>query len=162
MTSKEKIPYEDEFRQIIFILQDLVDQANAQAVYLIDKGGQLIARYGKDEGLDVTSLASLTASSIAAAEGLADLLGEKAFSLLFHEGERDNVHLSLIAEKLVLIVIGERESSLGLVRMRVRNAVADLTAIIEQLIEAVKQDKDDVDIPFAEITDEDIDNMFDL
>ena len=39
------------------------------------------------------ALASLTAGNVAATDGLARLIGEKEFSILFHEGERDNIHI---------------------------------------------------------------------
>ena len=56
----------------------------------------MIASAGNTNGIDSTSLASLTAGNIAATSGLAKLCGEKEFSILFHEGEWDNIHISLI------------------------------------------------------------------
>ena len=69
-----------------------------------------------------TSLASLAAGNIAATGGLASLIGEKEFSILFHEGERDNMHISVIDNRLILVVIFDKRSSVGLVRLRVRRA----------------------------------------
>jgi hypothetical protein len=54
-------------------------------------------RPGELEQFDTTSLASLTAGNVAATDGLAKLIGEKEFSILFHEGERDNIHISIVA-----------------------------------------------------------------
>ena len=46
-----------------------------------------------------------TAGNVAATDGLAKLIGEKEFSILFHEGERDNIHISLVAQRVILVVI---------------------------------------------------------
>jgi len=59
---------------------------------------------------------------------------------------------------VVLVVIFDASSSLGLVRLRVKRAGDDLAKIFEAL--AVKQSAPGAQSPFAEITDDDIDNLF--
>ena len=86
-------------------LEAIGTETNAKLVYLIDKAGQQIASFGAMEGVDPTSLASLTAGNVAATEGLAQLIGESEFSTLFHEGERDNLHITLISNKIILLVM---------------------------------------------------------
>jgi len=54
----------------------------------VDKNGQLIASAGDTHNIDTTALASLTAGNIAATGGIARLLGEREFSILFHEGRK--------------------------------------------------------------------------
>src|SRR3990172_7433663 len=99
------VMHEEEFRQIEGELAKLNQAANAKVTFLVDKNGQLIASAGETQGLDTTSLASLTAGNIAATGGMAHLLGEKEFSILFHEGERDNIHITLIGKRAILVVI---------------------------------------------------------
>src|SRR5260370_10751452 len=106
--------------------------------FLVDKNGQLIASVGATENLDTTSLASLTAGNIAATGGLAKLIGEKEFSILFHEGERDNLHISIIGGRVILVVIFDTRSSLGLVRLRVKKASDELNKIFEGLMKKVQ------------------------
>ena len=105
MAAPEMVMYEEEFHQISAVIEKLVSDANAKVIFLVDKNGQLIAACGETENLDTTSLASLTAGNIAATGGLAKLLGEKEFSILFHEGERDNLHINLIGQRVILVVI---------------------------------------------------------
>jgi len=105
MSSSDLIMYEEEFQKIDAELQKLFHQSNAKVVFLVDKNGQLIASAGETREIDTTSLASLTAGNIAATGGIARLLGEKEFSILFHEGEKDNVHISLIGQRVILVVI---------------------------------------------------------
>jgi predicted regulator of Ras-like GTPase activity (Roadblock/LC7/MglB family) len=155
--------YEEEYQQIKDTLQRLQVDSNARVVFLVDKNGQQIAAHGDMRGLDATSLASLTAGNVAATDGLAKLIGEKEFSILFHEGERDNIHISLVAQRVILVVIFDDRSSLGLVRLRVKKASQELERTFEQLLKKAEAERGNLarfDSPFAEITDEDIDSLF--
>ena len=87
--------HEQAYRQIKAITDRLNRDANAKVVFLIDKNGLLIASSGDVQNMDTTSLGSLAAGNIAATTGLAQLLGEREFSNLFHEGECDNIHFIL-------------------------------------------------------------------
>lgn len=156
--------YEEEYLQIKDILQRLQVDSNSKIVFLVDKNGQQIASHGDMSGVDATSLASLTAGNVAATDGLAKLIGEKEFSILFHEGEKDNIHISLVAQRVILVVIFDEKSSLGLVRLRVKKASQELERTFEQLLKKAEAERgsmaDRFDSPFAEITDEDIDSLF--
>jgi predicted regulator of Ras-like GTPase activity (Roadblock/LC7/MglB family) len=156
------VMYDEEFKRINAAIEKLLRESNAKVIFLVDKNGQLISAVGETEHLDTTSLASLTAGNIAATGGLAKLIGEKEFSILFHEGERDNLHLSIIAGRVILVVIFDQRSSLGLVRLRVKKASDELATIFQDLaIKSAEMEKSGGNqSPFAEITDDDIDNLF--
>ncbi len=157
------IMYEEEFQRIDAELKKLYHQANAKVVFLVDKNGQLIASAGETHDIDTTSLASLTAGNIAATGGIARLLGEKEFTILFHEGEKDNIHISLIGQRIILVVIFDNRTSLGLVRLRVKKASESLAGIFDEITRKVEKEKGEGKLEealFAEISDEDIDNLF--
>jgi predicted regulator of Ras-like GTPase activity (Roadblock/LC7/MglB family) len=164
MALPDLVLYDEEFRRIKESLNRLASDANANVVFLVDKNGQQIAAVGDLQTLDTTSLASLTAGNVAATDGLARLIGEKEFSILFHEGEKDNIHISIVAQRVILVVIFDERTSLGLVRLRVRRAMAELEKIFEEIAQKAEKEKQvlqaDFDSPFAEITDEDIDRLF--
>ena len=164
MVSPDLVMYEEEYQQIKEVLARLQGDSNAKLVFLVDKNGQQIAAHGDMKGVDATSLASLTAGNVAATDGLAKLIGEKEFSILFHEGERDNIHISLVAQRVILVVIFDEKSSLGLVRLRVKKASGELEKVFEVIVRKAQRDQgamaDKFDSPFAEITDEDIDSLF--
>jgi len=151
------VMYEEEFKQISTICERLTKEANAKVVFLVDKNGQLLASAGDTANIDTTSLASLTAGNIAATGGLAKLIGEKEFASQYHEGERDNFHISIVASRVILVVIFGERATLGLVRLRVKKASEELAGIFNSLIQKVENPSQ---APFAEITDEDIDNLF--
>jgi len=162
MLDTQLVMYDEDYRKILAVIQRLVRDANAKGIFVVDKNGQLIAEAGEVRGIDTTSLASLTAGSIAATGGLAKIIGEEDFPVHFHQGERDNLHITLVAKRMILVVIFDDRSSLGLVRLRVKKAGAELARVFEEL----QKKSENPELagagasPFAEITDDDIDNLF--
>ena len=158
MLTPQLVMYEDEVRRIQGVADRLQQDSRSRAILVVDKNGQLIAASGDVDNLDTTSLASLTAGNIAATGGMAKLLKENEFATQFHEGEKANIHIQLVGNRVILVVIFDSKSSLGLVRLRVRRASEELNHIFEALLKKVHEPG--ADSPFAEITDEDIDNLF--
>ena len=164
MPAPDLLLYDEQFQKIRGILQQLRQDSSSNVVFLVDKNGQQIAAAGDLSTLDTTSLASLTAGNVAATDGLARLIGEREFSILFHEGEKDNLHISIVGERVILVVIFDERSSLGLVRLRVRRATAELEAVFTEI--AARSEgaagllAADAESPFSEITDDDIDRLF--
>ena len=158
MSSSDMVMYEEEFQQIQVVCARLHRESNSKAVLLIDKNGQLIAESGETATLDTTSLSSLTAGNVAATGGIAKLLKEKEFTGQFHEGEHTNIHISLVAQRVILVILFDERSSLGLVRLRVRKASDELGRIFDSLMSKVKEPT--APSILSEITDEDIDNLF--
>ena len=162
MLDTQLVMYDEDYRKILAVIQRLVRDANGKGIFVVDKNGQLIAEAGEVRGIDTTSLASLTAGSIAATGGLAKIIGEEDFPVHFHQGQRDNLHITLVAGRMILVVIFDDRSSLGLVRLRVKKAGAELARIFEE----IQKKADNPESagagasPFAEITDDDIDNLF--
>jgi hypothetical protein len=99
---------------------------------------------------------------VAATDGLAKLIGEREFSVLFHEGQQDHIHISIVAKRAILVVIFDDRSSLGLVRLRVKRANADLEKIFEVMVQKGEKGAGGTvhASPFSEITDDDIDALF--
>jgi predicted regulator of Ras-like GTPase activity (Roadblock/LC7/MglB family) len=146
---------EQQYHKIKAVLARLRLDSAAKVVFLVDKDGQEIAVQGEVGNLDTTSLASLAAGNVAATGGMAQLIGEKEFPTLSHEGERESIHISVIGRLLLVVVFDER-SSLGLVKLRskqVSNQIANMIA-------EITQGDEDEESPFAGITDEDIDSLF--
>jgi predicted regulator of Ras-like GTPase activity (Roadblock/LC7/MglB family) len=153
---------EDDYVRFEAVLERLRRDSNAKLVFLLDKNGQQITSAGDLDGVDPTSLASLTAGNVAATDGLAKLIGEREFSILFHEGESENLHINVVGGRAILVVLFDERSSLGLVRLRVKKATAELTAILEEIAARTEAEHASAfgSSPFAEITDEDIDALF--
>ena len=148
-----------QFERIKTALAKLRQDSASRVAFLVDKSGQPIATEGEVGNLDTTSLASLAAGNVAATGGMAQLIGEKEFPTLSHEGERESIHICVIGRALLIVVFDER-SSLGLVKLRVKQASHELAAIFEEVVRDAATQKEDEAALFAEITDEDIDSLF--
>src|SRR6202171_588194 len=150
---------EQRYHQIKAVLARLRLDAAARLVVLVDKDGQQIAVHGELGELDTTSLASLAAGNVAATGGMAQLIGEKEFPTLSHEGEKESIHISVIGRVLLVVVFDER-SSLGLVKLRAKQVSHELAAVFA----AVERDSSERgrggSMPFGDITDDDIESLF--
>ena len=157
MTHGNFILHDREYNAFLAILKKLLSDSYAKVVFLIDKNGSMLASSGETGEFDTTSIASLAAGNIAATGGLASLIGEKEFSILFHEGEKDNMHISVIGNRLILVVIFDKRSSVGLVRLRVRRASADLQTVLAS-VDSRAQSEGQGGI--EELTEDDIESLF--
>jgi predicted regulator of Ras-like GTPase activity (Roadblock/LC7/MglB family) len=152
------VMHEQQYQQIQAVLSKLRTDSAARVTFLVDKDGQPIAVQGDVGDIDTTSLASLAAGNVAATGGMAQLIGEKEFPTLSHEGERESIHICVIGRVLLVVVFDER-SSLGLVKLRVKQVSSELAAIFEEVKRVAEKKGADAAL-FAEITDDDIDSLF--
>jgi len=160
MSRSHFILHEKEYNEFQSVLKKLLTDSYAKVVFLVDKNGSLLSSSGETAEFDTTSLASLAAGNIAATGGLASLIGEKEFSILFHEGERDNMHISVIENRLILVVIFDRRSSVGLVRLRVRRAGEGLARVLRAVDIAAGGEEEGGGRVIEELTEADIESLF--
>ena len=159
MTDTPIIMHEQQYQQLGHILNTLRLESFSRVVFLVDKNGQQIAAHGDVADLDTTSLASLAAGNVAATGGMAQLIGEKEFPTLSHEGERESIHICIIGRVLLVVVFDDR-SSLGLVKLRVKQASRDLATLFEEVARLAEERRASEESFFDEITDDDIDSLF--
>jgi predicted regulator of Ras-like GTPase activity (Roadblock/LC7/MglB family) len=150
---------EQQYHEIKAVLAKLRMDSSARVAFLVDKDGQQIAVHGEVGNLDTTSLASLAAGNVAATGGMAQLIGEKEFPTLSHEGERESIHICVIGRMLLVVVFDDR-TSLGLVKLRVKQVTSELARIFEAIMREGQRRSADEKSLFAEITDDDIDSLF--
>ena len=149
--------YEEELSEIREVADRLHQDSRARTILIVDKNGQLIAASGVDADLDTTSLSSLVAGNVAAVGGMAKLIEEEEFTGQFHEGKEISVHMTIVARRIILVVLFDKNTTQGLVRLRVKKASEALTEIFERIATKPKSEQHDV---FNEITDDDIDALF--
>jgi predicted regulator of Ras-like GTPase activity (Roadblock/LC7/MglB family) len=149
--------YDEELSEIREVADRLQQDSRARTILIVDKNGQLIAASGVDAELDTTSLSSLVAGNVAATGGIAKLIEEEEFTGQYHEGKEISVHMTIVARRIILVVLFDKNTTQGLVRLRVKKANENLTDIFDRLAAKPKGQEEDV---FKEITDEDIDNLF--
>ncbi len=157
--------FEEDFWSINAILQTLMRSASSRSVMLIDKTGQLINSIGEPPGFDVTSFSSLAAADFAANGQLAEMVGEKDFATLVHQGHNDSLYLSMIANRVILVVLFDRKTSLGLVRLKARRAGEELLSVLNRLFEKLQYRNEEIAATslgpdFAAEAESEIDSLF--
>jgi predicted regulator of Ras-like GTPase activity (Roadblock/LC7/MglB family) len=159
MPNSPIIVRETRYHQIKAVLARLRMDSLARLVALVDKDGQQIAVHGEMGDLDTTSLASLVAGNVAATGGMAKLIGENEFPTLSHEGEKESIHICVIGRILLVVVFDDR-SSLGLVKLRSKQISQELAATFAEIERESASQSVNSALPFSEITDEEIDSLF--
>ena len=124
---------EDDFGAITQSLQRFLYDSNARCALLVDRTGQLVATVGEQPNFDPTAFATLTAADFSANDQLARLIGETDFNSLFHQGEKESMYLVDIARRLILVVLFDNRTTLGLVRLKMKLVAEELTRLFEQV-----------------------------
>jgi predicted regulator of Ras-like GTPase activity (Roadblock/LC7/MglB family) len=122
--------YEQEIKEIERVLNQLIKNSQAKCALLVDKDGHLITRQGFTHSLDTTALAALLAGSFASTKEIARLVGEPEFSVLFHQGKKDHIHVCLVGERSILAIIFDDRTTIGLVRLYAKETSEELAAIL--------------------------------
>lgn len=159
------ILFAEEERRLTQLLVQLCADAKGRAAFLIDRNGRLVAAAGATEGLDTTSLSSLVAGSIAATGSLAQLIGEAGFTGLFLGGEESHLYIAVVEERLILVVLFDRNTSVGLVRFRVAQIREEIgRALAEFADQSLGSGASSTEVrsELAQITDEDIENLLSI
>jgi predicted regulator of Ras-like GTPase activity (Roadblock/LC7/MglB family) len=126
---------EGDFGAITKALERFLQESNARCSLLVDRTGQLIATVGEKPTFDPTAFATLTAADFSANDQLAKLIGEKEFSSLFHQGERDSMYLADVASRVILVVLFDSRTTLGLVRLKLKATVDELAKLFRAVFE---------------------------
>jgi predicted regulator of Ras-like GTPase activity (Roadblock/LC7/MglB family) len=129
--------FENDFRLIDQVLDELLQRTNALSAHLIDRSGQVITSAGRVDDFDVTSFASLAAADFTANAELAALLGEPVVNAVVNEGRVRSVYSRMLADRVILSVVFDRRSTLGLVRVRSKRGVDALDQVFRGLFEKV-------------------------
>jgi predicted regulator of Ras-like GTPase activity (Roadblock/LC7/MglB family) len=117
---------------------------------------------GEPVAFDPTAFASLTAADFSANDQLARMLGEPEFGALFHQGEKESMYLADIARRVILVVLFDNRTTLGLVKLRVRQTVVELNQVFTDMFERADQSANapQVERGFLGEAEDEIDKLF--
>ncbi|HOV87897.1 MAG TPA: roadblock/LC7 domain-containing protein [Syntrophobacteraceae bacterium] len=113
------------------VRKELLD-AGANHVMIVDMAGNLILERGSLHMNDILALAVLSAANFAATAQIARLIGEEDFTLLFHKGDKRNIHFSRLDKEYILVTLFDENVSLGLIRLRSGSAVEQLLNVFNK------------------------------
>ena len=155
------IIYEEEINQIDALISKMLKGAEAKCALLVDKDGHLITRQGFTHSLDTTALAALLAGSFASTKEIARLVGEPEFSVFFHQGRKDHIHMSLVGDRSILVVIFDDRTTIGMVRLYAKETAIELGKIFEKIKEqSVSKPKVGISDDFASQAEDKLDDIF--
>lgn len=160
MADDSLIVYQEETAKIDGILRKLLKGSEAKCALLVDKDGHLITRQGFTHTLDTTALAALLAGSFASTKEIARLVGEPEFSVLFHQGKRDHIHMSLVNERTILVVVFDDRTTIGMVRLYSKETSDELNRIFEAAANQSIHGDDGISDEFADSAESKLDDIF--
>lgn len=126
---------EDDARRIRAVLEVFLEGSRARSALVVDRNGQLILGVGEAPEFDSTAFASLAAADFSANDQLASMMGEQEFSSLFHQGERESMYLADVGRRVILVALFGEGATLGMIRIKARAAVRELSGIVAELFE---------------------------
>ena len=129
--------FENDFRSIDRVLNELLDRTNALSVHLVERSGQLITTAGRIGDFDATAFASLIAADFTANSEVAELLGDGGVQAVVSESKERSVYSCMLAGRIIMSTVFDRRSTLGIVRFRAQRAVADLDGVFRGLFEKI-------------------------
>ena len=136
--------------------------SGAKCALLIDKEGHLVTKSGEVRTIDMDTISALVAGSFAATKEMARLLGEEEFTALFHQGQRDNIQLSLVGDRTLLTILFDDRTTVGMVRLYANETAKKLADIYRSALE--RQARDGVpslDADYGSSAKKRLDNLFD-
>ena len=124
---------ENQLKAIDEVICTNLIEAGIDCVIFMDMAGNTIAKHdnGKNK-LDSVAFAALAAGNFAAVDAMAKLVGESEFSLLFHKGEKSSIHFNKADDDTLLITMFTKDISLGLVRLKVSEAIKQINKILAE------------------------------
>lgn len=133
LRSTRLVFYKEDIETIGKTIRSFLKNANAQCALLVDKDGHLVTREGESTTYDLDTISALVAGSFAATKQMALLMGEQEFSLMFHQGKKDNIQLSLVGDRTILAVIFDDRTTLGMVRLYSSQVSAKLAQTFKEI-----------------------------
>jgi predicted regulator of Ras-like GTPase activity (Roadblock/LC7/MglB family) len=149
--------HELEFQRIQAILAKMQRELRAELVLLISRSGQPIVISGSTENIDCTSLSSLAAANLAATDGLANIVGEREFSILVHQGRNRSIFISDLLKKFSLVLVFDASASSGLIRYKCKHTTLLLEDVIRDFQRRIEKAEPIKGIP--QFSDEELEEL---
>ena len=123
--------YKEDITRIDQVLSNFLDLSGSKCNLLIDKEGHMVTYCGDTSSIDEQTVAALVAGSYAATREMAKLLGEDEFSVLFHQGRKDSIQLTMVGDRTIMATVFDDQTTVGMVRLYAKAASDGLEKIFE-------------------------------
>lgn len=130
---------EEDLAAITETVLRFLAETGAHSSLIVDRSGQLVTTVGQPLAFDPTVFATLTAADFSANDQLARLIGETDFTTLFHQGEKESMYVADVARRLILVVLFDTRTPIGLVRLKLKPVVEELTAHLDRAFKRARE-----------------------
>lgn len=152
---------ESELGNIARVLGRVTLDTGASHVLLLDKSGQLIAAQGQSGQRDIIALGALLAGAFSSSRQVAEILGERDFRTILQQGVHESLYTSLIGEQWLLVIVFDKQTHVGLVKVLARRAAEELERVLERVRAGGAQAKEQVvNVQFRDSVANTIDLLF--
>lgn len=159
LREKRLVYYKDDLDQIEKLLEEFLKLSNAKCIFLIDKEGHLVTQKGGTQSINPQSLSALVAGSFAATKELAKMLGETEFSVMFHQGKKDHIHISLVSDRAISAIVFDEKTTVGMVNLYSKELTTKLAKIFDIASKRVPQEQQ-IESDYSESVKSKLDDMF--
>jgi len=156
---KRLVYYADDLQKIDKLLEEFLKLSNAKCIFLIDKEGHMISNKGLVQQINGETLSALVAGSFAATKEMARLLGESEFSVMFHQGSRDHIHISIIGDRAISATIFDEKTTVGMINLYSKELSVKLEKIFDIAIRRVNQEQQ-VEADYSESVKDKLNDLF--
>jgi hypothetical protein len=90
------------------------------------------------------------------------MIGEQEFSSLFHQGEKESMYLADVAKRVILVVLFDDRATLGMIRIKVKTVVRELSEIFRDLFSrsSAESHLPRLETAWADEAEDEIDRLF--
>jgi len=150
-----------ELGTISAVLTKLMNDTNATSTMLLDKSGQVVTVQPAGTRRNATTLGALLAGVFSSSREVAKLLNEKDFRNIFQQGVQENIYTSMVEEQWLLVIIFDKLTHIGLVKVLSKKASDELGRILERVRSDTTRAKSSVlNLQFRSSVEDTIDLLF--
>ena len=90
---------------------------------------------------------------------MARLLGEEEFSVLFHQGKKDNIQLTLVGDRTILATVFDERTTIGMVRLYAKETTSKLTKLFDKMDTRGEDGSEEIEDGFVESANDRLEDL---
>ena len=141
-TQSNMILDNEDITNLNVVLTQIIDNARAHSILLINKSGRLITSQCENSEYDRTALAALISGGFASSNQIANIIGETEFSATYQEGKENHIYVTLVDKNTILSAIFNKRTTVNRVRKVINTYKPDLAEILQEIYSRFDSDPD--------------------
>jgi predicted regulator of Ras-like GTPase activity (Roadblock/LC7/MglB family) len=117
---KDMILFPEDIERLNAVLSQLVTKSNLLLAVVINKDGRLLTSQGSLDNVDTVSMAALVAGNSASTLAIANLMGEREFSTMYHQGKDKHIYIAAVDDNTFLALVFDDRTNIDRVKVFAR------------------------------------------